>query len=285
MSNNLYSFKKPENDTTTKGGKPDNGYEKIDSVEIIADSKKPPVRMSAILIVIAAICVIAGGILVIRSAIQGTAKASAVDVIELDHDINFSQVDNLETSAVDVLIKLENHTDSPIRSMEYKISYNEGTYHNRMDDTDTFFAFGQIGAGETGYMYSQLYLPSDTPREQGQISICSVEKGKDLGDYTTPSGQVTGFDEVTDSYDVYIMNPNDSDVNLRESVVIAVAEGSDSLADAWGCSTQESIALEYIGAKKDATLKGAIHDPGFGEPYDETLYRAFVIEKEVIGID
>ena len=290
MEKELYEFKKTEDDDTVKGRKPDNGYEPIDYLPVMKESsteaaakKSNSVLLAAV--VVLAVCLLAGAAFFLRSKLIGAGSIDPESIVTLDRDINFSQVDSLETSAVDVLIKLENTSDQPIKSINYKILCNGDYFVNRMDDSNLFYAYGQIEPGDTGYMYSQIYVPEDTERKQGEIIIDSVEKGNDLGDYSIPKGKVTEFDEITDTYDVYILNPNDDDVNLRKSVVIAVAEDADSLAGAWGCSTQEDLHYDFIEAKKDANLKAAIHDPGFSVPISDRTYTAFIIEKEVIDVD
>lgn len=295
MSNDLYEFKKPVDDNTTEGGRPDTGYVQINNpgfgepAEPPHDNEEKRDFKKPLIICLLILCVLVGGAALIRFLLTSSSEVDVSQLTPETHDINFSHVDDLETSSVDVLIRVRNDSDKPIKSIKYRIQSNGNSFKNRLDDSNLFYAIGQIEPKTTGYMFSQIYIPGDTPQKQGEIIIDSAEKGKDLGDYQVPSGQITGFNSAVDSYDVWILNPNKDDVNLRESVVIAVAEDCDSLAGAWGCSTQQDLMIDRIPAEQDVTLTNAIHDPDFSDKYTskdkDKKILAFVIEKEVIGVE
>ncbi len=205
----------------------------------------------------------------------------AEDLEVVNSDINFSQVENLDASPVDVLLKIANNGDKPVKSVDYSIKYNGELFENRVSGGTVFNAFGYIKPGEIGYLYSQITVPSDTPRTQGSISIEAAEECEDLGDYVMPYGSIAGYNQVPDTYDVEVYNPNDSDVSAGRAIVIAYIEGFDTLMDAWGCG----VVSEPVAAGEKVILNDAIHDPGFAYTIYDKHYSVFVIDKDVIGID
>ena len=195
-------------------------------------------------------------------------------------DINFSQVEDLGDKPVGVLLKIRNDSTAPVKSVEYSIKASGKKFKNREDGGNLFNAFGYIKPGETGYLYGQIKVPSDTPREQGEITIKKATKGKDLGDYQMPYGQIVNFNEGPDTYDVSIKNPNSSSVKPNSSIVIVVIDDKNTLNDAWGYGTVK----DTIGENEEMILTDVIHDPGLKYNWEEHQYSAFVIEKDVIGI-
>lgn len=215
---------------------------------------------------------------------NGSTAGSSVEAADIEvvgRDINFSQVDDMETAPVDVLLMLTNNSDSPVKAVDYTISYDGDLFENRVSGGTEFSACGYIRPGETGYMYGQAFLPGNTPRKQGSIEICDAQECEDLGDYELPYGEVTAFNEEPDTYDVSVYNPNGSDVAPGSSIVIAYIANRTDLADAWGCG----IVNEPVAAGEEAVLTNAIYDPGFGETIYDEHYSVLVIEKDVLGLE
>ncbi len=195
-------------------------------------------------------------------------------------DINFSQVNDLDSQPVDVLLKVKNGSTVPVKSVDYSINYSGTVFKNREDGGNQFNAYGYIKPGETGYLYGQIEVPSDTPQKQGDIIIKKATQGKNLGDYQMPYGEIVNFNKEPDTYDVSIKNPNNRTVKPKSSIVIAVNDDKDTLNDAWGCG----VLQDTIGENEKMVLTDVIHDPGFRYRWDEYHYSAFVIEKDIIGI-
>ncbi len=208
------------------------------------------------------------------------ATIETSDISVLDRDINFSQVPDLDSAPVDVLLKVKNSGDSPLKAVDYKIVYEGDAFTNRDGNEGKFYAYGYVKPGETGYLYGQISVPEGTPRKQGNISILTAYAGKDLGDYQMPSGKVVQFNPDPDTYDVSIRNPNGDDVHRGRSIVIAVIRDSEKLAGAWGCGAVN----ETIPAGEEVVLKDAIYDPGFTYKITDKEYTAFVIDKDILGI-
>ena len=215
---------------------------------------------------------------------EGTeTEEAAIDKSEvsvLGRDINFSQVPDLDSAPVDVLLKVKNTGNVPLKAVDYKITYEGNAFSGRDGKEGKFYAYGYVKPGESGYLYGQIAVPEGTPRKQGDVSIISAYAGKDLGDYQMPSGKVVQFNPDPDTYDVSINNPNSSDVHKGRSVVIAVVRDSNKLAGAWGCG----MVNETIPAGEEIVLKDVIYDPGFSYKITDKEFTAFVIEKDIIGI-
>ena len=205
----------------------------------------------------------------------------AEDLEIVNSDINFSQVRNLDKTPVDVLIKVANNSDEPVKSIDFSIKYNGEPFENRVSGGTDFTAIGYIKPGDTGFLYGQITVSSDTPRMQGIITIEDAEPCEDLGDYEIPYGSISGYNKATDSYHVEIYNPNDSDVIEGRAIAIAYIEGFDTLMDAWGCG----VVSETIPAGEKLDLKDVIHDPGFAYTIYDKHYTVLVIDKDMIGVD
>ncbi len=202
------------------------------------------------------------------------------DISVLDHDVNFSQITHqeakrsmtFENDGVDCLIKVSNKGSSTVRSISFEWRQFEPI--RNVKGGEGFTAFGLIPPGKTGYMYSKLFIPNDTPgNNSGTIIPKKINAIGNPHKYRLGSGNLEDQHPERDTYDVSVVNDNEDNVLHKGATIIVRVKDSGDLVSAWGAGT---LSMD-IAPGDEVYLDDALYNPGI-EADDDSDYVVNVID-------
>lgn len=256
--------------------------------------KKIALVIAAVLVLGFASFLIASHLLSEPKSPDQSTELQVGDIKILGSDINYSQLGDknrrmtLERDGVDMLIKVQNNGKVPLRAFKFRVKL-EGHSENLEDiqGKDLFEAYGFVKQGQKGYMYAHLYLPNTTSHDQAgedydQIYPDRITAEGDLGEYDIPKGKIKKFHDSSDSYDAKVMNGNPEIKINATATILAFRKDIDDhskLDRLWGAGT----VGQDISGNDEETIKGAIYNPGFDDPYDYDRYEVYVYDHDFLA--
>lgn len=220
---------------------------------------------------------------------DGEAVGLTPDDLEiLTYDINYSQITHqeegktrpmsFEKDGIDVLMEVKNLGDDTLRSFDFHFNQYSEDVENVKDGGTTFTAWGLIEAGKTGYMYSKIHVPNNTPgQSQGKLRIAKVKATGNPDGFRPATGTIGSLNSSSDTYPVTIDNRTDLTLHRETSTVIAVERDTSSLGGAWGAGSLNGD----IASGETQSVGQAIYNPGFNS-FDPSKFDVFVIDTEYL---
>lgn len=261
-------------------------------------SRRTAKTKKLLLIVAAAVVVFAGGFFGMSMVNNGgflfgdgsKVTLTTDDIEVMTNDINFSQIDtsklqklSLGHDGVDMLIRVRNNGEEPLRAFTYRLKgksseeylVNRDSDPEEYENTETFRAIGYVEPGEIGFMYTKLFLDDDTDKK-ATVEPIEITADGTLGDYSCPTGEMIKFDDTWDTYPVEVTNENEEPIHEGATVLLLrkKLEKSRSLGANWGAG-KISKTID-----KDSTerLDNEIYNPDIDDPKTPNKFKVIVYD-------